>query len=307
MFQLADLRKVSCLPTFLLSIVGNCLYVSGAIFLDGVVTEHLMECIWLRCRPDHLEKDLSRITHVLMALRECLDDLDNYYKDIAADTSSPIAQSALRPPGPHLHSLNSGEIELTYTDRLLEVHHPRSIFMATARFPKKEKEDQSTGSKKCIVKFTERYSAEAHELMESIGVAAPLLHCEFEPSVGMFCVVTEYIHETEGTKISVQGATMLRQALQSLHNSGLVFGDLRSPNVILDSEGWPYLIDFDWSGKEGEMRYPVNLNMDDKMIWADGILSYALITKEHDLAMLNKYLAEVGVASAARTCIPGLV
>ena len=49
----------------------------------------------------------------------------------------------------------------------------------------------------------------------------------------------------------------VRRALDPLHNAGLVFGDVRSPNVKVNiTTGKVKLIDFDWAGVEGQVRYP---------------------------------------------------
>lgn len=43
----------------------------------------------------------------------------------------------------------------------------------------------------------------------------------------------------------------LRTAVEKLRAEGLVFGDLRRPNVIVSDEGTVKLIDFEWCGEEG--------------------------------------------------------
>ena len=77
----------------------------------------------------------------------------------------------------------------------------------------------------------------------------------------------------------------LKRALGRLHENGLVFGDLRGPNVMI-KEDRALLVDFDWSGKEGETRYPFDLNT--KIDWAQGVEPGAVILKKHDEEMLEK-------------------
>ena len=36
--------------------------------------------------------------------------------------------------------------------------------------------------------------------------------------------------------------------MRVLHEASFVFGDLRSANILIDADGLPYLIDFDWCG-----------------------------------------------------------
>lgn len=65
-------------------------------------------------------------------------------------------------------------------------------------------------------------------------------------TAGMMCVVSLSLSASMKTKErSCQGGC-------SRVRHGYAFGDLRDDHIILDARGWPYLIDFDWCGKEGE-------------------------------------------------------
>jgi hypothetical protein len=46
------------------------------------------------------------------------------------------------------------------------------------------------------------------------------------------------------------------------------------------------ILDFDWAGKRGEARYPLNLSAGIR--WAEGVGDYAFIEQAHDLEMLEK-------------------
>lgn len=86
----------------------------------------------------------------------------------------------------------------------------------------------------------------------------------------------------------------VRAALKALHQKGFVFGDLRPPNVVLcdrqASDGTTVLgvllVDFDWSGPQGQQRYPSSLN--DSVEWPQGAEPYGIIAFAHDLAMLER-------------------
>ncbi len=65
-----------------------------------------------------------------------------------------------------------------------------------------------------------------------------------------------------GTQLSGEDVVALREALRILHDNDLVYGDFRSPNIILPAEGKPMVIDFDWSGRAGEVTYPPDINLD---------------------------------------------
>ncbi len=76
----------------------------------------------------------------------------------------------------------------------------------------------------------------------------------------------------------------LERALNILHGEGLVFGDLRRPNIMImpgpNKDDTVRLIDFDWAGKENEARYPIHLNQSKEVKWADGVGSYRKIDQK---------------------------
>ena len=78
--------------------------------------------------------------------------------------------------------------------------------------------------------------------------------------------------------------------LEKLHDAGLVFGDVRRPNIMVYKSGekgeekWRgLLVDFDSVGK---LKYPAMLN--NSIDWTEGVAPAAEIKKEHDLDMLEK-------------------
>ena len=84
-------------------------------------------------------------------------------------------------------------------------------------------------------------------------------------------------------------------ALRTLHDSGLVFGDVRRPNIMVvktrnehgHDEWHARLVDFDWSGPVGKVFYPRHLS--GKVQWPKGACDFEPITKEHDHAMADKF------------------
>jgi serine/threonine protein kinase len=155
-----------------------------------------------------------------------------------------------------------------------------------------------------VVKFVERYSERAHRTLEKDGRAPLLLyhgslHSDPEqPSYdSLSMVVMEYI--TGGTlalaksKMSrdmiAKVQSELQCALTLLHDNDLVFGDLRPPNVMITKEKKVMLIDFDWAGEVGQVRYPHLLSP--AVMWPKDVQPLDLIKKEHDLEMLGKLFA----------------
>ncbi|CAA7260618.1 unnamed protein product [Cyclocybe aegerita] len=291
--ELKALRRVSCMPAFLIAIPGHSISISGAIYLDGVVSGNLLHYFPLvppnasSCEiqagyPSYRDQHVGLLVHTLRVLRGCLDELDLYYGQMEPlDVDKfPLL------PAPHFQTFTppiSGPVQLRYLERCNThfTRNPQAVFLAEATGGFLQ---QPTN---CIVKFTAQYCKEAHELMFDEGVAAPLFHCKWEESVGMYVVITKYLEESEGASLSPEGLDKLRKALKMLHQKGFVYGDLRTPNIILDTNGHPRLIDFDWSGVAGEVQYPGNLNMDAG--FPTGVKGCDFITAEHDWVMLKKY------------------
>ncbi|KAF7419191.1 hypothetical protein PC9H_001777 [Pleurotus ostreatus] len=293
--ELGKLRATSCMPAFLLGISGPNITVSGAIYVEGVITERLTDIISLvpvlssqepLGHPSARDQLAYRIAHLFICLRECLDQLADEYTNMP---SLPAADHLTLVPCPHFSSFRADDFDykLIYRHRLFASRSERAVFFAEAQSPGQLPKD-------CVVKFASRYCAEAHNIAYTAGAAPRLLYCAFEPTVGKFCVVTEFVEEKASAQLTADGVQTLRDAVNALHAHALVFGDLRDANVLVDSRGNPHLIDFDfdWSGAEGAVRYPLDLNTAG-IDWAPGVRPGAKITRELDGAMLEKLLTTI--------------
>ena len=87
----------------------------------------------------------------------------------------------------------------------------------------------------------------------------------------------------------------IHDAIKLLHSNEPVFGDLRTPNIVVvpngsgsDTRCRSVLIDFDWVGTHGIGRYPASLDTG-LVDWMSGIKRYGIMDKAHDIAMLNKF------------------
>lgn len=256
------------MPVFLLTVVGTLFSVSGLIFVNGhVVSQRLTDwhaqlpatlgtetASWLR--PDEIP--VARAAQKLRALRNCLDITERYYAAIQV----PHLTAPQLLPAPHFSTFQADNqtSTLVYTARLGvdDMNSPhRALFRAIAT-------DKTGRTTRVVVKFTSSYGKEAHQHMVQHRAAPQLLYCAKEATVGgLVVVVMEYVdgltYAENRDKVSEEAITALKTKLHNLHEKSLVFGDLRPPNVII-SEGRLVLIDFDWSGKEGEVHYPLSLN-----------------------------------------------
>jgi serine/threonine protein kinase len=151
------------------------------------------------------------------------------------------------------------------------------------------------------VKFVKRYGKKAH-IQFAQNQLAPDLKGFREIGGGWKMVVMEYLsepykqgeelryYEQISSDIQQAARNMLKQRLQVVHHLGYVHGDIRNPNLMLALNGSGSLVDlklvdFDWAGKEGEVRYPHNMNLD--LIRARGAKSSANITAKHDIFMVD--------------------
>jgi serine/threonine protein kinase len=83
----------------------------------------------------------------------------------------------------------------------------------------------------------------------------------------------------------------VKEALGKLHAEGFVHGDVRDANILVDSNSLEgdvkiHIIDWDWAGHAGEVRYPPGINRF-TMERLEGAQTSQLIAKEHDLEMVD--------------------
>ena len=186
-------------------------------------------------------------------------------------------------------TMDEENVTLEYTDRLSKEYSRKAVFTARA-------EDMAGSVTTVVVKFTATYNQDAHIRLAQEGLAPKLWFCERVADVGgLYVVVMDYMEykscddmgKTETLREDYPGAIQsLRQAIHLLHEDGLVFGDLREPNVLVRGSGTDasaMLIDFDWCGKEGEVRYPCEINLDREAIqWHKDVYRDGYMKKEHD-------------------------
>jgi len=150
-----------------------------------------------------------------------------------------------------------------------------------------------------LVKFCETHGEAAHRTLAAEGLAPTLHHC-FQLTGGAIMVIMDQIcsqdadQEFEDSDLPFTVNRDIQHALGVLHHAGLVFGDLRRPNIMVtksqdrydDDEWHGQLVDFDWSGTVGEAKYRAMLN--EKIRWAHGVEGGAVILPQHVRDILKK-------------------
>jgi len=149
------------------------------------------------------------------------------------------------------------------------------------------------GERICI-KFVRRYGKEVHIWCAGKGIAPKLMGFEALPG-GWYMVVMEYLDETWALfdDDKVKGIKGVKErfaaAIVELHEVGMVHGDIREANLMVKEGGKGFkLVDFDWAGVFGEVRYPRHINKAVELGRPEDVLDGELILMKHDLLMMEK-------------------
>jgi len=244
------------------------------------------------------------------AFEKAVKGLRGYYRRVAEDQTIP----ALNPDSPHPRFYpQPNEFKCRQANKVIKFRYLRAIDEDDAQNLTFLVETTSEDPQRnLIVKFSDRYGFEAHEYLAARGYAPKLYYCgllhgntdvndsaEARGSIradagGLYTgplrmVVMEYLDGKNALELPVEewprsARDGIKAVIECLHGGGFVFGDLRRPNIVFVDEEVK-LIDFDWSGKEGEVFYPTGLSS--IVNWAKGVKSFHKIEKQHDWDMFE--------------------
>ncbi|KAI0044855.1 hypothetical protein FA95DRAFT_211824 [Auriscalpium vulgare] len=296
----------SCSPAVLLVLIGPYFFVRGAVHVGVPIIQRLAEPIVLGGET-YPEANVKAVANAFEALSRAIDELYDFYSTLVpAATWQPSAHL----PKPTLKAA-PGQAPplwlagLKFVDRLDGgLWHPTIKHKNYFRSLYKAK----LGDKPVIVKICEHYGEKAHRLLAGEGLAPQLHHCVELMGWGTMVVMDEVTGRDAsvafpvGMPLPASVKEDVKRAMASLHRAGLVFGDLRRPNVmvvpkarrghgeederstkIVPEEG-AMLVDFDWAGDERVARYPVSIN---DAIRKSGAEAWGLMSHEHDDYMLT--------------------
>lgn len=138
-----------------------------------------------------------------------------------------------------------------------------------------------------LVKFARAYNKDAHICLAAEGLAPKLHYCS--PVMGgVIMIVMEYVKGTQLASCDDKSCAPsvsedIKNALTLLDEAGLVHGDMRANNIIIDeAKEHAMVIDFDWAGKHDKGRYPERVNSRLKEEWHEEVKCCAVMKKEHD-------------------------
>lgn len=199
----------------------------------------------LNCSP----YDLPQFVNIFAALLKAIKRLETFYDN---PTISPTQR-----PFPYLNSFipigtNSSRISFTYAS-VFDPSSDRLLFVVN-----------TTTNESLLVKFSRRYGKDAHLECSALGIAPRLLGFETLPG-GWFAAVMELLPPSFRL-LSDLPKTNLKvpviEAMQRMHEAGFVHGDLRYNNILVDevAENSVRIVDWDWAGRQGEVKYPISIN-----------------------------------------------
>lgn len=271
LLKFKTIRSTCCCPSFVIAIAGPWIAIHGAILCKtGWTIQPLTDMINLQFDPYDPDRMLN-IGRLFVALRSSLKELDAFYSTLQRQPAS-ILWPMIRV---------YGDVEFQYIRQFVPEQRSKAVF---------EARELST-NRHIVVKFTNSYAVDAHRLLADANLAPPLLFFSGEANVsrdigGFKMVVMEFIQQNSNWRWTTHAQAELRRAVDLLHSSGYVFGDLRDANILKLADNRIMLVDFDWCGKEGEVFYPMGLNME--INWHPGSGPGLQIERDHDLFMFKQ-------------------
>jgi serine/threonine protein kinase len=257
-----------------------------------VIIQRLTNFIWAGLDSVLNEIRIKQVARIFYALRTSLEKLKSYYENLKPTANPPAPTRYF--PFFTTYCDNGKVVQFEYVG-FLEDGLDCTTLRARTRAAAHPAQD-------IVVKFVDNYGERAHRLLAENGLAptlfyygSPFLDKELSyHSLSM--VVMDYINgDTLATakkekKLDKKTTQIVRsevqRAIEMLHDRGLVFGDLRSPNVMITKANEVKLIDFNWAGEEGQAKYPYLMSSDIK--WAAGVEALGVIKKDHDMEMLAR-------------------
>ena len=288
--QFEPFRNASVCPTFLFAAAGPWVTILGAVIIDGVIVQRLTDYVWVGIDSALSESHVIEVSRVFYALRESLKRLAAYYDSLKPNSDHPVGSRYF----PSITAYRQGGVLIDF-EYLGYMENGLDCVTLRARTTAEPRRD-------VVVKFVDRYGERAHQILADEGLAPSLLYYgsprleDGQASYrGVFMVVMEFIDgETfaavmdrmdKGAKDRV--GSEVRRALGILHSNGLVFGDLRGPNIMVTKKGEVKLIDFNWAGIDGQAKYPSLITVAPSM-WPDGVGALFVMKREHDAVMWGK-------------------
>lgn len=232
----------------------------------------------------HENRIALQVTRAFGAYRQVIRQLREHYTQLDSRIRELKDTERLAFPYQDNYTRNDGtRVDFTYHHRL---KGGKLIFFAT-----------TSDEKHVMVKFTRKYGSDAHKFCSDKGIAPQFYAMNALPG-GWFMIVMEYLSTAykmvrNQDPVTTELSSALEAAVNVPHTGNFVHGDIRDVNLMFSKENKSIkvmIVDLDWAGTDGEIRYPANVNTIG-INRPDGARDGELISKAHDLYMLNRITA----------------
>ncbi|CAI2183281.1 9445_t:CDS:1, partial [Funneliformis geosporum] len=275
-----DFRRSCNCPSIIIALAGPWICILGSVYLEKGIIDPLTTFIPLV--PFHHYSYHKRISRLFEALLHAFDYLKNYYEGLTL--SKDVNCQWFYPFPREYQDDKKMNISFTYDDWFTEDHN-KFIWRATT-------------DKQCkiVVKLAQTYNEIAHKLCAVNGFAPKLLYVNKTVVDGWWFIVMELI---EGVTLCDDEITDkeyliimndVTKVIHLLHGKNLVFGDLRSTNIIIrkaDNKIQTMVFEFDSCGEHQISCYQPS--MSSTIEGPPGAEAYALLDKSHDLYWLDVF------------------
>ncbi|CAG8505365.1 34209_t:CDS:2, partial [Racocetra persica] len=248
--QKSEFYNRTCLTAFLINLDGPNISISGAVCAPFIVCDRLTDIYPL----DIIIYDNAKaddVARIFLALKNSIYLLKDYYNSVYESREISCNTS------PWFPRIN--KIDLEEGTATIKYKKKHSIYRNLWIVEIQTENTQEKG----LVKFTQKYSKEAHSTCFELGLA-PRLWAVNNLQQGWKIVVMEYLEEhkplhTFHSELLPQTENVVKNAIKLFHDSGYVHGDLRDENIIAKYNNGKIdikFVNFDWAGREGEAKYP---------------------------------------------------
>jgi len=264
--------------------------VLGAVYLAAEYVEVLSASIPLYFNPYNTSA-MADLLRFMTALRRLFQSICKVYEH---PTNHAVDETQVKFPYPRSYSVNVGvedphqTVSFDYIRRLSNI---RLVFTARTK-----------QAKDVIIKFgSGHYGAKAHQAAVAAGLAPAILSYSHLPG-GMWMVVMEPLENDfkscdEFNELSDSLMKAVSTSLDHFHALGYVHGDLRDSNVFVRKHIGPSedvtwecrLIDYDWAGREGDVKYPLGVYCNDYVWRPEKYMDGKPITAQGDRQMVEEF------------------
>jgi hypothetical protein len=271
--QKSGIRNLCNCPSLLLAVGGPWLCVMGGVITKDVIVQRLTSMEWVAYSSTEEDARVLKVASILWAVRQCSTELAAFYQGLA-DPVYTIPLDDTHPrfyPTPTTFQFRGETIAFRY---LVPMQSFASCVTYKAEITQVPRDCEGLSLKKgsfVVVKFVSRYGEEAHRLLAKHAFAPALHYCGEVPewkaavkalsppvnpkvpglvSAISHMVVMDLVEASRTDELDPgERGRQVAKILCLLHLAGYVFGDLRPPNVLLETRTRCIkFIDFNWAG-----------------------------------------------------------